>query len=86
MVFPFHLFYSHPSADPKYWYLESVSTSTLTVESRPVSGDLADRRVPVQRAAMEVNCTSARDLYELMISPEGFAIIDPVRVVFRLCH
>lgn len=58
------------------WFTEINSTS-LTVESHSVTVGEKPSPLPIQRAWTVVNCASARSLYDFLMSPEGFAVIDP---------
>ena len=54
-----------------------INSTSLLVESKPVLIDEKKINLPLQRAVAMVNCTSAKDLFTFMITPEGFAVIDP---------
>ncbi len=58
------------------WKVESDKDGIL-VESKPISGALASSGVLVTRCLGEVNA-SAQATYDMLVSPEGYAIIDPV--------
>jgi hypothetical protein len=64
------------------WYTETASPTfnhqKLLVQSKPVRGPLEHHRIPLQRASWFVyNCTS-KGLFNFLVSPEGFSVIDPV--------
>lgn len=54
-----------------------INSTSLLVESKPVLINGKKINLPLQRAVAMVNCTSANDLFTFMMSPEGFAVIDP---------
>ncbi|MFI3168343.1 MAG: hypothetical protein R3Y06_00160 [Faecalibacterium sp.] len=58
------------------WKVEYDKKGVL-VESKPISGTLAKSGVLMTRCVGEINA-NAQELFDLMISPEGYAIIDPV--------
>ncbi len=58
------------------WKVESDKNGIL-VESKPISGVFEASGVLMTRSLGEVNA-NAQELFDLMISPEGYAIIDPV--------
>ncbi len=58
------------------WQVE-YNKDGILVESKPISGALAASGVMVTRCLGEINA-NAQVLFDLMISPEGYAIIDPV--------
>lgn len=49
----------------------------MLIESKPISGPLADSDVFVTRANRIVRA-SAKETFDLLVSPEGYAVIDPV--------
>ena len=58
------------------WKEESYRNNLL-VESKPISGPLAESGVLVTRASGVINAC-AQSTFDLLTSPEGYAIIDPV--------
>jgi hypothetical protein len=65
------------------WTIESVSKYyhegfQLLIQSRKATGVYSSRRVPVLKARWFVKNCSARSLFTLLTSKEGYAIIDPV--------
>ena len=54
---------------------------SLHVESATVTGDLARAEMPMQRARWTMHNCSAEGLFDFLISPEGFRVIDPVRAL-----
>ncbi len=56
---------------------EEINKNGLLVESKPISGQLAASGVLVTRASGIINA-SAQSTFDLLVSPEGYAIIDPV--------
>ena len=49
----------------------------LLVESKPVSGVFSNAGILITRGSGEIN-VPAQDAFDLLVSPEGYAIIDPV--------
>lgn len=49
----------------------------LCIQSKPISGPLASSGVHVTRASGVIKA-SAKALFEFLVSPEGYAVIDPV--------
>jgi hypothetical protein len=60
--------------------------SSLVVESALVSGSLEKSMQPVQRAQWTVDNCSAGPLYEFIITPAGFRVIDPVMLPSSLAQ
>lgn len=58
------------------WKIESNKNGVL-VESKPVCGVFESANVCVTRATAEIE-VNAKAFFDLMVSPEGYAIIDPV--------
>lgn len=58
------------------WKTESDKDGIL-VESKPISGVLASSGVLMTRCVGEINA-NAQATFEMLISPEGYAVIDPV--------
>ena len=59
-------------------WLSEINNTALLVESKPVLIDGKKVNLPLQRAVAMTNCTSAKDLFDFMMSPEGFEVIDPI--------
>ena len=62
------------------WVRESIQSKhrSLTVESTNVRGPMRAAGMPMQRGTWIVENCSSGGLYEFLISPEGFRVIDPV--------
>ena len=58
------------------WKKES-QTNRLLIESKPVAGPLAASGVFITRASGIIKA-SAQSTFDLLVSPEGYAVIDPV--------
>ncbi|MDM8533241.1 carotenoid oxygenase family protein [Clostridiaceae bacterium HSG29] len=56
---------------------EEINKRGLLVESKPISGPLASSGVLITRASGIINA-SAQLTFDLLVSPEGYAVIDPV--------
>lgn len=65
----------------KHWFKQNTRLAkyNFSMESRKISGPWEGYGVPIQRSSWAVrNCSSARNLYEFLTTPEGFASIDPL--------
>ena len=62
---------------PDSEWLSEINSTSLLVESKPVTIDGKQMNLPLQRAVAMINYTSAKDLFDFMMTPEGFAVIDP---------
>jgi hypothetical protein len=58
------------------WKIEAHKNGVL-VESKPVSGAFAAANVLVTRAIGEIDA-SAQDTFDMLVSPAGYAVIDPI--------
>ena len=58
------------------WKIESARNGVL-VESKPVSGVFEAANVLVTRAIGEIDAP-AQDTFDMLISPKGYAVIDPI--------
>lgn len=56
---------------------EEKKTLNLRVESKPISGPLAKSGVHMTRAIGTINA-SAKETFDMLVSPEGYAVIDPI--------
>ena len=63
------------------WVKENIQSKhrSLTVENTNVRGPLRAAGMPMQRGIWTVDNCSSGELYQFLISPEGFRVIDPVR-------
>jgi hypothetical protein len=50
----------------------------MKVVSYPVVGPLASSKIPIQLAVDWIDCNSSAILYNFLVSPSGFDVIDPV--------
>lgn len=66
---------AHPA-----WVKEDTRSKhpSLVLENANVRGPLRASGMPMQRGRWTVDNCSSGELYEFLISPEGFAVIDPV--------
>jgi hypothetical protein len=63
------------------WLPENVTHNYYTafvVESKKTVGDLAAAKQPTQRSSWIMDDCNADKLYNFLISPQGFLVIDPV--------
>lgn len=64
---------------PETWHNETADSYPLIVQSKKVSGWYDKYKLPVVRAKWIVKNCRSNELFNFLVSPEGFGVIDPVR-------
>lgn len=67
------------------WQNDTEVSAPLLVQSKKVSGWYQRYKLPVVRAKWIVENCQSNDLFNFLVSPEGFVVIDPVRMLKLHC-